>query len=71
MSEDERAEALWDTIADILTEGGVDCSTETAEKMIERIAKLCGNSYGDGYQTGVAEAEMGYEMARSLEKSDE
>jgi hypothetical protein len=54
-TEDARAEALWDTIADILTEHGVDCNTEAAEKIIAAIAKLCSDSYGDGYKTGVAE----------------
>jgi hypothetical protein len=39
-TEDARAEALYDTIADILTEHGVDCSTEAAGKIIAAIAKL-------------------------------
>jgi hypothetical protein len=56
-TEDARAEALYDTIADILTEHGVDCKTDAAEKIIEAVAKLCGDSYGEGYQTGVADAK--------------
>jgi hypothetical protein len=51
--EDERNEALWDTIADILTEHGVNCDSPAAKKIIEAVAKLCGDSYGEGYQQGV------------------
>jgi fructose-1,6-bisphosphatase len=60
-TEDDRAEALYDTIADILTEHGVSCDTEAAEKIIEAVAKLCGDSYGEGYQTGVADAAIAHE----------
>jgi hypothetical protein len=65
--EDEAAEALWDTIADILTEGGVDCCTEAAVMMIDRIAKLVGDAYGEGYQTGSAEAEMARQVSKSFD----
>jgi hypothetical protein len=37
---DERMEALYDTIADILTEHGVDCNTEAAGKIIAAIAEF-------------------------------
>jgi hypothetical protein len=55
-TEDARAEALWDTIADILILNGVYSDTEAVGKIIEAIAKLCGDSYAEGYQTGTADA---------------
>jgi hypothetical protein len=55
-TEDARMEALYDIIADILILNGVYSDTEAVGKIIEAVAKLCGDSYSEGYQTGVADA---------------
>jgi hypothetical protein len=68
--EDEAAEALWDTIADILTLGGVDCNTEAAVMMIDKLTKLVGDTYGEGYQTGGADAEMAQQREYKDEKQE-
>lgn len=68
-AEEERAEALWDTIADTLTEHGIDCEKEGTEKLIEAIAKIVGDAYGEGYQQGTSDKEEA-EFYQKQEEAD-
>jgi hypothetical protein len=56
--EDQRMEAWYDTLADILVEAGWNVDDEKGEKALEALAKVVGKSYCDGYAEGASDAAM-------------